>query len=126
MILLAKRIKDRPDQPTLGLIDITVERNAFGRQVDSFESDILFDLSETEQGRDAPAERRFDVKGVFIRAPYIVEKGEEVETLGIFDSKIVAVRQSNLLATAFHPELTADTRVHEEFVRMISKSQESR
>lgn len=109
MILLAKSIvagEKRGGQPTLGLMDIAVARNAFGRQVDSFETDI----ETTEFGT---------VHGVFIRAPYVAEVGENVEVLARFDDKIVLVRQGNLLASAFHPELTADTRMHRAFLEMI-------
>jgi pyridoxal 5'-phosphate synthase pdxT subunit len=100
MILLAKRIAsggERGGQPTLGLMDITVARNAFGRQVDSFESEIESDLGL--------------LRGVFIRAPYVVESGEGVSVLARFKEKIVLVRERNLLASAFHPELTDDDKV---------------
>ena len=139
MILLAKRILDRPEQPTLGLMEITVARNAFGRQVDSFEADIQFNFAPIKSANspdndevgaenlgDSDEYKSKTVRGVFIRAPYIIEKDETVETLGVYRDKIVAVRQKNLLATAFHPELTEDTRVHREFVKMIKLSQERR
>ena len=113
MILLADRVLDgRPDQQTFGGLDVTVRRNAFGRQVDSFEEDISF------TGVDGP------VRAVFIRAPWVEELGEGVEVLarveaGPADGRIVAVRQGPLLATSFHPEVTGDQRVHGLFVQMV-------
>src|SRR5205814_948589 len=113
MILLAGGILDgRPDQQTLGGIDMTVRRNAFGRQVDSFEASVVID------GIDGPPFR-----AVFIRAPWVELVGPGVEVLGRVTEgsaagRIVAVRQQNLLATAFHPELTGDLRVHRFFVGM--------
>jgi len=114
MILLADRILDAPaDQETVGGIDVTVRRNAFGRQVDSFESDIVFEGLEGG-----------DVHAVFIRAPWVEEAGNAVEILGRVvggpaDGRIVAVRQGNLVATSFHPELTGDRRVHALFVEIV-------
>jgi pyridoxal 5'-phosphate synthase pdxT subunit len=114
MILLADRLLDAPaDQQTIGGLDVTVRRNAFGRQVDSFESDV--DLSGTPGG---------PVHAVFIRAPWVEEAGPGVEVLGRVeggpaDGKIVAVRQGALLATSFHPELTGDHRVHALFVDLV-------
>jgi 5'-phosphate synthase pdxT subunit len=118
MILLAKDIEDRPDQPTLDLMDIRVARNAFGRQVDSFEADIAFDLGALSAS--------VPVRGVFIRAPYVTAAAPDVRVLGRFQDKIVGVQQGNLLATAFHPELTDDPRVHAYFEQMVAASQESR
>ena len=115
MIMLADRIADRrPGQQTLGGLDITVRRNAFGRQVDSFEEDIHL------SGLDAP------VHAVFIRAPWVEEAGKGVEVLarvgaGPAAGRIVAVRQGALLATSFHPEVTGDTRVHRLFVDMCRR-----
>jgi 5'-phosphate synthase pdxT subunit len=115
MILLADRILDAPpDQETVGGLDVTVRRNAFGRQVDSFESDIAF------EGLGGP------VHAVFIRAPWVEEAGEGVEVLGRVvggsaDGRIVAVRQGNLVATSFHPELTGDRRVHALFVDIVCR-----
>jgi pyridoxal 5'-phosphate synthase pdxT subunit len=115
MIMLADRITDgRPDQQTLGGLDITVRRNAFGRQVDSFEEDIAF------EGLEGP------LRAVFIRAPWVEQAGEGVEVLARVEEaattgKIVAVRQGALLATSFHPEVTGDTRVHELFVGMCRR-----
>ena len=119
MILLADRIADaRPDQQTLGGLDITVRRNAFGRQVDSFEQDLDF------VGLDAP------VHAVFIRAPWVEEAGPAVQVLarvgeGPAAGRIVAVRQGNLMATSFHPEVGSDRRIHAEFVKMTSNTKES-
>ena len=114
MILLADRILDAPpDQETVGGLDVTVRRNAFGRQVDSFESDIAFE--------GLPGER---LHAVFIRAPWVEEFGEGVDVLGRVvggpaDGRIVAVRQGNLVATSFHPELTGDRRVHAMFADIV-------
>ena len=113
MIMLADRIAEgRPDQQTLGGLDITVRRNAFGRQVDSFEEDIEF------VGLDGGP-----VRAVFIRAPWVEEAGDSVDVLARAAGKIVAVRQGALLATSFHPEVTGDTRVHELFVEMCKDVQ---
>jgi 5'-phosphate synthase pdxT subunit len=112
MILLADRLLDgEPGQRTVGGLDVTVRRNAFGRQVDSFEGDLAVD--------GVPGA----VHAVFIRAPWVEQAGEEVEVLGRVEAgpaagRIVAVRQGSLLATSFHPEVTGDTRVHELFVTM--------
>lgn len=114
MILMAKHIahgEKQGGQPTLGLMDISVARNAFGRQVDSFEADI--DAPEIAEGES--------VRGVFIRAPYVEESGPDVQVLARFDEHIVLVRQGNLLASAFHPELTDDTRLHQYFLGMVPK-----
>ncbi len=107
LILLAREIEES-EQFRLGLLDVTVARNAFGRQVDSFEADIALPVVGDEP-----------VRGVFIRAPYVTRIGPDVEVLGRFENKIVAVRQGNVLASAFHPELTQDTRVHVYFVEMV-------
>ncbi len=110
MILLAKEIEGS-DQWRLGLMDITVQRNAFGRQVDSFEADLTI-----EGVTGGP------VRAVFIRAPFVTEVGVDAQVLARFDDKIVMVRQGNLLATAFHPELTDDRRVQQYFLNMINSS----
>ena len=104
MILLADRIIDgAPEQESFGGIDMTVRRNAFGRQVDSFEGDIDFkDLGSFH--------------AVFIRAPWVEEVGAGVEVLASFSGHPVAVRQNNLMATAFHPELTEDAKIHRYFL----------
>jgi 5'-phosphate synthase pdxT subunit len=107
LILMAKEIADS-DQHRLGLLDVTVERNAFGRQVDSFEADI-----------PVPPVGEEPVRGVFIRAPFVAVAGPEVEVIGRFRDRIVAVRQGSLLASAFHPELTDDMRLHAYFVEMV-------
>jgi 5'-phosphate synthase pdxT subunit len=110
MILLADRVVDgTDDQPLVGGIDVTVRRNAFGRQVDSFEGDV-------EWANDAP------LHALFIRAPWVESAGRDVEVLGRTGDKIVAVRQQSLLATAFHPELSDDLRVHRLFGEMLEKS----
>ncbi|MEI6361268.1 MAG: pyridoxal 5'-phosphate synthase glutaminase subunit PdxT [Actinomycetes bacterium] len=114
MIMLADRVTDaRHDQETIGGLDVTVRRNAFGRQVDSFEANVRIPAIG---GEPFPA--------VFIRAPRVDEIGSDVEVLatvdrGDGDGTIVAVRQGRLLATAFHPELTGDLRIHEYFVEMV-------
>lgn len=119
MILLAKEvIGGRPDQHQLGALDVVVRRNAFGRQVDSFEEDLDF--------TDVPGG---PLHAVFIRAPWAEAVADHVEVLarvpesaaqaGAAAGKVVAVRQGRVLATAFHPELTGDGRVHELFVRTI-------
>jgi 5'-phosphate synthase pdxT subunit len=111
MIFIAKDVVDgKPDQPLLALLDVTVRRNAFGRQVDSFEADL-----------DVPALGDEPFHAVFIRAPLIERVGEGVEVLAkLGDEMIVAVRQGNLLATAFHPELTEDDRFHRYFLSLGS------
>jgi 5'-phosphate synthase pdxT subunit len=116
MIMLATNVLDgRPDQRTFGGIDMTVRRNAFGRQVDSFESQV--ELAGIEDG---------PFHAVFIRAPWVEKVGGGVTVLGRASTtlddaagRIVAVRQGNLLATSFHPELTGDLRVHRYFVEMV-------
>ncbi|MGQ9803322.1 MAG: pyridoxal 5'-phosphate synthase glutaminase subunit PdxT [Anaerolineae bacterium] len=109
MILLAKEIVDGvPGQPILGLMDITVRRNAFGRQVDSFEADL-----------EIPVLGDLPFHAVFIRAPVIERVGASVDVLAsLDDGTAVAVRQGNLLATAFHPELTPDDRFHRYFMKL--------
>ncbi|HEX6074969.1 MAG TPA: pyridoxal 5'-phosphate synthase glutaminase subunit PdxT [Micromonosporaceae bacterium] len=114
MIMLAERVLDgRPDQRGFGGIDMTVRRNAFGRQVDSFETDLMI------VGVDGGP-----LHAVFIRAPWVETVGAQVQVLsrisgGQADGRIVAVRQGNVLATAFHPELTNDSRVHRYFVELV-------
>lgn len=114
MILLASEVLDtRPDAQHLSGIDMTVRRNAFGRQVDSFETDLDFTGLD-----DGP------VRAVFIRAPWVERVGEGVQVLatvpeGPGAGRVVAVRQGNVLATAFHPEVTGDLRVHRMFVDMV-------
>lgn len=110
MIFLARDIGiDR--QPILGVMDIKVNRNAFGRQIDSFEADL-----DIKPLGDPP------FHAFFIRAPLVTAVGEGVEVLAqLSDERIVAVQQGHLLATAFHPELTGDSRLHEHFANLISK-----
>jgi len=114
MIMLADVIEGgRPDQETIGGLDVTVRRNAFGRQVDSFESDLHL----PELGDET-------FHAVFIRAPWVERVGDGVTVLGRVeggpaDGRIVAVQQGHLLATSFHPELTGDVRVHRYFVEMV-------
>jgi len=113
LILLADRIEGgRPDQQGVGGLDVTARRNAFGRQVDSFEADLPISVLG-----EAP------FRAIFIRAPWVVEAGPHVEVLARIDDRIVAVRQAHLLATAFHPELTDDHRMHDYFVQMVIDSQ---
>jgi len=107
MILLAKEIEGS-DQWRLGLMDISVRRNAFGRQVESFEADLA--VAGIEDG---------PVRAVFIRAPVVTKVRADARVLARFQDKIVMVRQGNLLATAFHPELTDDERIHEYFLNMV-------
>ena len=110
MIVIADRLTDKRPEP-LRLMDIEVSRNAFGRQVDSFEADIEFE----------------DIEGapfhcVFIRAPVVSQVGKSVKVLATLDDgRPIAVRQDNMLATAFHPELTGDPRIHELFARMVAQ-----
>lgn len=112
MILLATEVLDgRPDQKSFGAIDISVRRNAFGRQVDSFESAITSPVGEFH--------------GVFIRAPRIERIGDGVEVLGSLGAEPVLVRQKNVLAASFHPELTGDARLHEYFVSSMSTTRKS-
>lgn len=115
MILLAKDIGTF-HQPLLGLMDIKVARNAFGRQLDSFETELTI---PTLDAIAKPQEKGKPFPGVFIRAPTIEGVGEGVEVLATLeDGTIVAARERNLLATAFHPELTADNRFHRYFLAM--------
>ncbi len=108
MVLLATEILDSaPDQETFGGLEMTVRRNAFGRQVDSFEEDLAF------SGLDEP------VHAVFIRAPVVERVGPGVEILATSAGRIVGVRQDHLLATSFHPEVGGDARIHEIFVSVV-------
>lgn len=107
MILLASEILDgRSDQRSFSAIDISVRRNAFGRQVDSFEATINSSVG--------------DFHGVFIRAPRIERVGDGVEVLGSIDKEPVLVRQGNVLAASFHPELSSDARLHEYFISITA------
>jgi 5'-phosphate synthase pdxT subunit len=107
LVLLAKEVGF--DQPILSVLDIVVERNAFGRQVDSFEEDL--DITGINGG---------PFHGVFIRAPIVTQAGPNVEILcKVKDGRIVAVKQGHILGSSFHPELTSDTRMHQYFLDMI-------
>lgn len=111
MILLANEILDsKVGQKTFGGLNITVRRNAFGRQIDSFETDIPFDDGSNEL-----------VRAVFIRAPWVEKVGEGVEVLASVDNHPVAVRSKTLLATSFHPEITGDHRVHRYFIEEVAR-----
>ena len=118
MILLADRVLDgRPDQQTFGGIDMTVRRNAFGRQTESFEAEL--DLVGVGGG---------PMHAVFIRAPWVEDAGAQVEVVGRVSPpgtdrpRIIAVRQGNLLATAFHPEVTGDLRIHRHFLELVRRA----
>jgi pyridoxal 5'-phosphate synthase pdxT subunit len=102
------------DRAHLGLLDVEVARNAFGRQVASFEADVEL------EGEEEP------VRGVFIRAPRIVDAGPGVEVLGRLDGEPVLVREGRVLAASFHPELTDDTRVHERFLELVREEEHVR
>ncbi|MEO9328599.1 pyridoxal 5'-phosphate synthase glutaminase subunit PdxT [Gordonia aurantiaca] len=120
MIMLASTILDtRPDARHLDALDITVRRNAFGRQVESFETDLEF-AGVTDRPGAEP------MRAVFIRAPWVESVSPDVEVLarvpeGPAEGRIVAVRQGKVLATSFHPEVTGDRRVHEYFVEMVRR-----
>ena len=108
LILLAREASDGvPDQPLLGLLDVAVRRNGYGRQVASFEADLEL------AGEEEP------LCGVFIRAPRITDRGPGVEVLAELDGSPVLVREGRILAASFHPELTGDTRVHERFCDLV-------
>lgn len=109
LVLLAKEIENST-QPRLGLMDIVVVRNGFGRQVESFETDLEINILGFSPFR-----------GVFIRAPYIKKISPNIGILASYDDKIVFARQGNLLACSFHPELTDDLRVHRYFLQMVEQ-----
>ena len=115
MILLSKNSKDRvmgsTEQPLLDMLDVEIERNSFGRQKDSFQAEISLDPIGFPS-----------FEGVFIRAPAILTSGSDVTVLSKFNEKIIAVKQGNILATSFHPELTQDISLHKHFVEMIKES----
>ena len=108
MILLANRIESQK-QTVLGLIDITVKRNAFGRQINSFEADL--EIKEISPPL---------FKGIFIRAPYIVKAGNSVQVLCCFNKNIVLAQQGNILVSSFHPELGNDLRIHQYFLHQAT------
>ncbi len=110
LVLVAREVLDgRPDQKMFGLVDAVVRRNGYGRQVQSFEAEVPFGSGE------APP-----LAAVFIRAPLIVSVGEDVDVLASLDGAPVLVRQGNVLATSFHPELTPDRRVHRMFAEVCA------
>ncbi len=113
-ILLAKKIEGRQNADSLELMDITIERNAYGGQLDSFETQIEFDCGVGVLGRMVPA--------IFIRAPRILEVGPEVKILIKTGEEIVGAREKNMLATTFHPELTDDLHVHQYFIEMCKEA----
>ena len=114
MILLSSTAKDRIvggiDQPLLDVLDVKLERNSFGRQGESFESDISLNSIGISK-----------FNGVFIRAPSVTEVGNDVEILSEFDDKIIAVKQGNIIGTSFHPELTQDASLHKYFLSLMNK-----
>ncbi|MFL6090590.1 MAG: pyridoxal 5'-phosphate synthase glutaminase subunit PdxT [Aeromicrobium sp.] len=118
MVLLADRLRDGAEgQETFGGLDITVRRNAFGRQVDSFEGEVAFDLDDAAFAQP--------VHAVFIRAPWVEEVGKDVDVLAVVDvpmvgDRIVAVQQGSVLATSFHPEVSDDLRLHRYFMSLIT------
>jgi pyridoxal 5'-phosphate synthase pdxT subunit len=112
LIILAKRVQDKTigktKQKLLENLDITVERNAFGRQHESFETDL-----------DIPSIGESPFKSIFIRGPIVKEIGKDVKILAKYNDKIVAVQQNNIIGTSFHPELTEDSRFHSYFIKMV-------
>ena len=111
MILLSSKITDgRNDQKPLKLIDIEVRRNGYGRQIDSFESDLMIKGFENF------------FKGVFIRAPLVESVGENVDVLAELNGQPIMCRQESTIVTSFHPELADDDRIHAEFLEMVSNS----
>jgi 5'-phosphate synthase pdxT subunit len=115
MIMLSNTANDRivgkTDQPLLDILDIKLERNSFGRQKKSFESDISMDSINIPK-----------FNGVFIRAPSVSDVGSDVEVLSKFNERIVAVKKGNVIGTAFHPELTEDTALHKYFINLVNTS----
>ena len=109
LILLSKKVESS-DQMTLQVLDVEVERNAYGRQIESFEVDI-----------DIPELGEKPFRAVFIRAPKIVELGSNVKVLAKYENAPVFVKEDNVMATSFHPELTEDTRIHEYFIKMVEE-----
>ena len=110
LILLAQRIEES-DQSSLALMDVGVKRNAFGRQIESFEAEVSIPRLGEEP-----------VPAVFIRAPIVTDVGAGVEVMAEYEGRIIAVRQGNLLGASFHPELTEDTRMHRFFARMAAEA----
>ena len=116
MIMLSKTASDRivgkTDQPLLDILDITLERNSFGRQKESFEASVSLDSINISK-----------FNGVFIRAPSISDVGSDVEILSKFNEKIIAVKKGNVIGTSFHPELTQDVSLHKYFVNLVQNQQ---
>lgn len=116
MIMLSKTASDRTvgktNQPLLEILDITLERNSFGRQKQSFEAGVSLDSINISK-----------FNGVFIRAPSVSNVGSDVEVLSKFNEKIVAVKKGNVIGTSFHPELTSDVSLHKYFVGLVQKQQ---
>jgi 5'-phosphate synthase pdxT subunit len=115
MIMLSNTVNDRvigkTDQPLLDIFDIKLERNSFGRQKQSFESDISLDSIDIPK-----------FNGVFIRAPSVSDVGSDVEILSKFNDRIVAIKKGNVIGISFHPELTEDTSVHKYFINLVNNS----
>ena len=115
MIMLSNTANDKivgkTDQPLLDILDINLERNSFGRQKQSFESNISMDSINIPK-----------FNGVFIRAPSVSDVGSDVEVLSKFNERIVAVKKGNVIGTAFHPELTKDTALHKYFINLVNTS----
>lgn len=115
MIMLSNTANDRivgkTNQPLLDILDIKLERNSFGRQRESFESDVSMDSINISK-----------FNGVFIRAPSVSDVGSDVEVLSKFNERIVAVKKGNVIGTAFHPELTEDTALHKYFINLVNTS----
>jgi len=115
MIMLSNTVNDRvvgkTDQPLFGIFDIKLERNSFGRQRESFESNISLDSINIPK-----------FNGVFIRAPSVSDVGSDVEILSKFNNRIIAVKKGNVIGTAFHPELTEDTSLHKYFINLVKIS----
>ncbi len=115
MIMLSKTVDDRvvgkTDQPLLNILDIKLQRNSFGRQQDSFESDISMDSIGIPK-----------FNGIFIRAPSVSDVGSDVKILSKFNEQIIAVKKGNVIGTAFHPELTTDISLHKYFVNLVNSS----
>jgi len=113
MIMLSKTANDKVvgkiDQPLLNILDIKLERNSFGRQRESFETDVSMDSINIQK-----------FNGVFIRAPSVSDVGSDIEILAKHNEKIVAIKKGNVIGTAFHPELTNDTSLHKYFVNLIT------
>ena len=114
MIMLAKRAYDRvvgeTKQQLLSNLDIVVERNAFGRQEDSFEAELSIPILDKNNN---------SFRGVFIRAPIVTEVGVPVDIIAKFNNRIVGVRQGNVIGTSFHPELSGDDRIHRQFIKTV-------